>query len=121
LILGAFWAADLEQLQAAPALAALQASGGSDALRAYLRARLAGESPAPLSPEDSRRLDTLVQGLPWPAGDAQALAVDRGQTVAATLAVEHGLDGRRFTVSQPEVDPVALAPAPGAELSLRAR
>jgi hypothetical protein len=112
---------DLEPLQATPALAALEASGGPDALRGYLRARLADEAPPTLSPEDRSRLDTLVRGLPWPAGGAQALAVDRGQIVAATLAVEHGLDGSRFQVAPPAVDPSALAPAPGAVLSLQGR
>jgi hypothetical protein len=113
--------ADVEQLQAKPALAALEADGSGESLRAYLRARLAGDAAAELEPEDRSRLDTLVRGLPWPAAEAHALAVDRGQIVAATLAVEHGLDAKRFAVGPPEVDPAALSAAPAAVLVLQER
>jgi hypothetical protein len=112
-------AADVDRVQDEAALSALASTPADEALRAFLRDRLAGRPPRALRPEQAARLDTLRAGLPWPADELHRLALDRGAVAAAALVVDLKIDPERVAGEAPEVPgPEQLAPAPGASVEL---
>jgi hypothetical protein len=114
--------ADVERLRDEAALSMLVAATGVEALRAYLRARLAGETPPPLGDTDRARLDTLRARIPWPGEALRALAVDRGAVAAAAFILEQRVDPARVAAIEPDaVQPGRLGPAAAVAVELAER
>jgi hypothetical protein len=114
--------ADLERVQDETALSALVDDPTAEPLRAFLRARLAGQPLPALTDAQRVRLDALLAGLQWPGSALYDLATDRGAVAAAALILDQRLEPERVSADTPDSpQPERLAPAPGASVELRER
>ena len=83
-----------------------------------LTARTA-DQPGELSAEDGKRLDEWVAALRAPSPDELTrLARARAERAVAVLCDEHGIDAKRLTVRDPQVD--ASGGKPGVRIGLGA-
>jgi hypothetical protein len=90
-----------------------------DALLAFLRARRAGASPAPLAPEVAAALRELEEATPVPLERIAALAAERTALVARALTKTHGIEIPRVREEQWEPTDALPDSTPGVDLQLR--
>jgi hypothetical protein len=113
-------AADADRLRGEAALAALGDRPETRRLREVLGARLTEGPSQPLDDAERARLDDVVGGIPWPAGQLTDLATRRGAVVAAEFIIDHRLDPERVrAVTAEPAQPGNLAAVPGAAVELR--
>jgi hypothetical protein len=102
--------AELEATSGVRALGQLGEIGTRRAVRRYLQAKLAGEEPAALEPDDEAWLESHVEAEALEPNALATLAATRAAAAQSLLTREHGIAAERLPIGSPATDPPAAKP-----------
>ncbi len=101
---------ELEATSGLRALGQLGAIATRRAARVFLEAKLAGQQPEPLDPEDAAWLEEHIAGQQLDTAALAALASARAATVKDGLVRDHGIADARLTLGAPVTEPPTSEP-----------
>jgi hypothetical protein len=101
---------ELEATSGVRALGQLGAIATRRAARKFLEAKLAGQQPEPLDPEDADWLEEHIADQKLEPSALAALASARAATVKDGLVRDHGIADARLTLGAPVTEPPTAEP-----------